>query len=62
MVKSHADKFRSGWKNVFSVLTMAAYENRESIVTAAFSTLTDIMGMFLFLRFYLQLEYNYLKQ
>lgn len=44
MVKSHADKFRSGWKNVFLVLTMAAYENRETIVNTAFATMTDIMG------------------
>lgn len=45
MVQSHADKIRSGWKNVFSVCTMAASDNREHIVTNAFNTIAVIIGL-----------------
>uniref|UniRef100_A0A915EQS2 Mon2/Sec7/BIG1-like HDS domain-containing protein n=1 Tax=Ditylenchus dipsaci TaxID=166011 RepID=A0A915EQS2_9BILA len=43
MVQSHADKIRSGWKNVFSLFTKAASENRQTIVEAAFRTTSFIM-------------------
>ncbi|KAI1715915.1 sec7 domain-containing protein [Ditylenchus destructor] len=43
MVKSHADKIRSGWKNVFSVFTRAASENRPNIAETAFKTTAGIM-------------------
>ncbi|KAI6178099.1 hypothetical protein M3Y98_00464500 [Aphelenchoides besseyi] len=38
MVQTHSGRIRSGWKNIFSVLTLAAAESRESIVVAASKT------------------------
>lgn len=46
MVKSHANKIRSGWKNVFSVCTMAASESREKIVQDTFVIISEIMSQF----------------
>uniref|UniRef100_A0A183C0R6 SEC7 domain-containing protein n=1 Tax=Globodera pallida TaxID=36090 RepID=A0A183C0R6_GLOPA len=43
MVHSHADKIRSGWKNIFSLFTMAAGEKDERIVEAAFTTTAEII-------------------
>ena len=43
MVHSHASRFRSGWKNVFSVLGLAASEKDKKIVEQAFSTTTEII-------------------
>jgi brefeldin A-inhibited guanine nucleotide-exchange protein len=48
MVRSHADRIRSGWTNIFAVFTLAASEQRESIVQAAFDTTSDIFGKILF--------------
>lgn len=44
LVHSHADKIRSGWKNIFSIYTMAASEKDERIVESAFTTMSEIMG------------------
>uniref|UniRef100_F1KQQ2 Brefeldin A-inhibited guanine nucleotide-exchange protein 2 n=1 Tax=Ascaris suum TaxID=6253 RepID=F1KQQ2_ASCSU len=43
MVNSHWDKIISGWKNVFSVFTMAAGSNDEDIVESAFTTTNYII-------------------
>jgi brefeldin A-inhibited guanine nucleotide-exchange protein len=43
MVHSHASRFRSGWKNIFTVFTIAASEKNEKIVEQAFATTTDII-------------------
>ncbi|KAL3103638.1 hypothetical protein niasHS_000274 [Heterodera schachtii] len=43
MVHSHADKIRSGWKNIFSLFTLAAGEKDERIVEAAFTTTSEII-------------------
>lgn len=51
MVHSHADKIRSGWRNIFSLFSMAATEKDERIVEQAFTTTAEIIG-FLFLQFY----------
>ncbi|KAF7638012.1 SEC7 domain-containing protein [Meloidogyne graminicola] len=44
MVHSHADKIRSGWKNIFSLFSMAAAEKDERIVEQAFTTTSEIIG------------------
>uniref|UniRef100_A0A914USB7 SEC7 domain-containing protein n=1 Tax=Plectus sambesii TaxID=2011161 RepID=A0A914USB7_9BILA len=43
MVSSQANNFRSGWKNVFAVFHLAAAENDQNIVEAAFKTTNDII-------------------
>ncbi|VDD93760.1 unnamed protein product [Enterobius vermicularis] len=43
MVNSHWNKIISGWKNVFSVFTMAAGSNDEDIVESAFATTNFII-------------------
>ncbi|KAL7074646.1 hypothetical protein ACQ4LE_005574 [Meloidogyne hapla] len=44
MVHSHADKIRSGWRNIFSLFSMAATEKDERIVEQAFTTTAEIIG------------------
>ena len=44
MVNSHWNKIISGWKNVFSVFTMAAGSNDEDIVESAFATTNFIIS------------------
>ncbi|VDK60765.1 unnamed protein product [Anisakis simplex] len=44
MVNSHWNKIISGWKNVFSVFTMAAGSTDEDIVESAFTTTNYIIG------------------
>lgn len=44
MVNSHWNKIISGWKNVFSVFTMAAGGNDEDIVESAFTTTNYIIS------------------
>jgi brefeldin A-inhibited guanine nucleotide-exchange protein len=46
MIHSHADKIRSGWKNIFSLFNMAATEKDERIVEQAFTTTAEIIGLF----------------
>uniref|UniRef100_A0A8R1TUZ9 SEC7 domain-containing protein n=1 Tax=Onchocerca volvulus TaxID=6282 RepID=A0A8R1TUZ9_ONCVO len=43
MVNTHYNKIISGWKNVFSVFTMAASLNDEGIVESAFTTTNFII-------------------
>lgn len=43
MIKSHSDRIRSGWTNIFSVFTLAACEHREKIVKTVFDTTAEIM-------------------
>ncbi|KAI6202677.1 hypothetical protein M3Y99_01865100 [Aphelenchoides fujianensis] len=44
MVRTHSGRIRSGWKNIFAVLTLAAGENRENIVIAASNTTNYIFN------------------
>lgn len=44
MVKSHASRIRSGWKNIFSVFTLVASERREALVESAFRTTSDVIS------------------
>jgi hypothetical protein len=44
MVRSHADKIRSGWKNIFSIFGMAAAEKEEHIIEQAFTTTAEIIS------------------
>ncbi|VDK79873.1 unnamed protein product [Litomosoides sigmodontis] len=44
MVNTHYNKIISGWKNVFSVFTMAAGLNDEGIVESAFTTTSFIIS------------------
>nr|CAD2184147.1 unnamed protein product [Meloidogyne enterolobii] len=44
MVHSHADKIRSGCRNIFSLFSMAATEKDERIVEQAFTTTAEIIG------------------
>jgi Sec7-like guanine-nucleotide exchange factor len=46
MVHSHADKIRSGWKNIFSLFGMAATEKDERIIELAFTTTSEIISQF----------------
>uniref|UniRef100_A0A1I7SE97 DUF1981 domain-containing protein n=1 Tax=Bursaphelenchus xylophilus TaxID=6326 RepID=A0A1I7SE97_BURXY len=44
MVKSHANRIRSGWKNIFSVCAIAALDQRAEIVESAFKITSDIVN------------------
>lgn len=50
MVNTHYNKIISGWKNVFSVFTMAAGLSDEEIVESAFTTTNFIICEFMFLK------------
>ncbi|CAD5207446.1 unnamed protein product [Bursaphelenchus okinawaensis] len=44
MVKSHSNRIRSGWKNIFSVCAIAALDQRAEIVESAFKITSDIVN------------------
>ncbi|MFH4975093.1 hypothetical protein AB6A40_001802 [Gnathostoma spinigerum] len=44
MVNSHGEKIVSGWKNIFSVFTMAAGSTDEELVESAFATMSYIIS------------------
>lgn len=43
MVQSHADKIKSGWKNIFSVLRLAAIDSDPIIIELGFNTMKHII-------------------
>lgn len=43
MVQSHADKIKSGWKNIFSVLRLAAADSDPIIIELGFDTMKHII-------------------
>ena len=48
MVHSHSSRIRSGWKNIFTVFTVAATETNDGIVEKAFTTTNDIVCMYFY--------------
>lgn len=43
MVSSQADNIRSGWKNIFTVIRMAVWDEEQTIVVLAYQTASDII-------------------
>ena len=43
MVQSHSDKIKSGWKNIFSVLRLAAVDSDPIIIELGFKTMRHII-------------------
>lgn len=46
MVSSQADNIRSGWKNIFTIIRMAAWDEEQTIVTLAYQTAADIIEQY----------------
>lgn len=46
MVSSQANNIRSGWKNIFNILRMAAWDEEQTIVVLAYRTSSDIIEQY----------------
>ncbi len=47
MVQSQSPNIKSGWKNVFSIFSLAAADSEENVVVLSFQTAVSIVGQLL---------------